>query len=215
MLTRTSSLLLAGAGLASSASLAHALPATLRFPVDSATSHGPQSTLDANSINSPLFVVGNQGPYSPFLSQESYLPRGTPEGWTIDQVSVIMRHGARNPTASAGKKISASLALLNNRTSIADSAFDFVDGYSFDNYTADALTDFGRKECYDAGVAFRKAYADLDDGLFVRSASDGRVVESSGWFLQGWNGEAFDLGATLEDPAVVRPSAFCSPRPHS
>lgn len=202
MLTRPSFLAL---GLTAAAPLIHAFPSTLRFPVDSESSHGPESTLSSLNITTPLSVVGNQGPYSPYISQTSYLPRTVPEGWNVDQVSIIMRHGARFPTKNAGKRIDASLALLDNRTSIADADFAFVDGYTFSDYTADELSDFGRRECFDAGVKFKAQYADLTDNSdsFFRTAGDGRVVESSGFFLQGWNGAKFDLNATLDVPPVV------------
>jgi hypothetical protein len=208
MFTHSPSLLLA-AGVAASASLALAMPA-LHYPAGSGAS--PQSSLDALHITTPLSTVANQGPYSPFLAQSSELPREVPDGWKIDQVSIIMRHGARAPTASAAKKIAASLALLDRRTAIADPELTFVEGYTFTGFKADALTDFGRKECFDAGTAFRRQYTELADSLFVRSASDGRVVESSGFFLQGWTGSAFDLNATLPVPQVVRwPASACIP----
>lgn len=207
MYTHPSSVLLA-AGTTAWASLALAMPA-LHYPAVSGTSQ--QSTLDALNITTPLSTVANQGPYSPFLLQPTDLPREVPSGWEVDQVSILMRHGARAPTASAAKKIAASLALLERRTSIKDPALAFVDGYTFTGFKADALTDFGRRECFDAGTTFRREYANLADGLFVRSASDGRVVESSGFFLQGWAGSAFDLNTTLPLPEVVRLSVSTAP----
>jgi len=114
---------------------------------------------------------------------------------TIDQVQIYARHGARNPTANALKRIQASLAKVVNRTS-TDSTLGFLETYSYgEGVKADQLTDFGRRELWAMGDKFRQEYADLHDDRFIRAASDGRVVESGEFFLQGLRGEEYSLTA--------------------
>lgn len=129
---------------------------------------------------------------------------------TIDQVQIYSRHGARNPTASALKKIVATLDKVVNRTS-TDSTLSFLQSYSYGNVQADQLTDFGRREMWYAGKKFADEYKGLVGDKFTRAGSDARVVESGAFFLQGLQGQ--DFSTTANKPAVdvvsePPPSAF-------
>ena len=53
------------------------------------------------------------------------------------------------------------------------------------------------------GKRYKEEYASVGSPVFVRAASDGRVVESGRFFLQGFNGDDFDLKATLPNVDVV------------
>ena len=117
-----------------------------------------------------------------------------------------MRHGARNPTAAALKRILASLTEVEGKAS-SDPALDFVKTFTYNTSQADLLTDFGRHEVYLAGVRYAEEYKDLGSDVFTRADSDKRVVESGGWFLQGFKGETFNLNATLDMPDVVSASS--------
>lgn len=122
---------------------------------------------------------------------------------TVDQVQVYSRHGSRNPTAAALKRIITSLNKVVNRTS-TDETLAFLEGYSYGDVKADQLTDFGRKEMWYAGKKFAKAYPGLVGDKFTRAGSDGRVVESGAFFLQGLEGQEFSTSANKSAVNVVR-----------
>ena len=115
---------------------------------------------------------------------------------------MIMRHGARNPTASALQRILKSLAKVEGRFS-SDPALAFVEKFNYNTTQADQLTDFGRREMWTAGKRYAEEYKDLAGSAFSRADADDRVVESGGFFLQGFTGNDFDLDAKLEDVDVV------------
>jgi hypothetical protein len=159
---------------------------------------------DAALGQTPLSKLSNLGPYSPFLSQQSFTCRDVPEGFTVDQVQIFARHGARNPTASALTKLEATLAKLANATSSIDPTLEFVTkGYTYGNVTADALTDFGRRQMWIMGKRYSEQYWWLKDEMFVRASSDARVVESGQFFLQGAKGQEFSLTASKPSNDVV------------
>lgn len=134
---------------------------------------------------------------------------------TIDQVQIYARHGARNPTASALKRIQASLAKVANRTS-TDSTLSFLETYAYgEGVKADQLTDFGRRELWVMGDSFRQDYPSLYEDRFIRAASDGRVVESGEFFLQGLRGEEYSLTANKTAIDLVSCSQDMGGRPES
>ena len=78
-------------------------------------------------------------------------------------------------------------------TQIQNSSATFPDEFAFlKNYNyalgADQLTDVGRQEMVNSGAHFYKRYSKLVAGRppFVRSSSQGRVVESANKWLQGY-----------------------------
>lgn len=143
-------------------------------------------------VSTSEHTILSLGAYAPFISRPSSLCRDTPKGFTVDQVTIVSRHGARSPTASALKKITATIAKATNAT-ITDDTFAFVKNYTLDGYTADQLTDFGRRQMYDSGVTYAKRYKSLAKKSFTRSASQDRVVESSQYFIQGFSGQKFNI----------------------
>lgn len=156
---------------------------------------------DPPKVSTPSSTLSNLAGWGPYISLESPLCRDTPSGFTIDQVTVLMRHGARGPTASSYPSIKAAVAKAANAT-VMDSAFDFVKNYSAEGFTADALTDYGRKQMYDAGSTYAKRYKKLVKKYFTRAASQTRVVESGQYFMQGFNGDKFAIKNTTLLPTM-------------
>ncbi|KAL7418618.1 hypothetical protein Q5752_007076 [Cryptotrichosporon argae] len=156
------------------------------------------------NVSTPLDTIYGLGAYAPYISQHSSYCRNVPDGFVIDQVSIVSRHGARSPTASALKSIQSSLAKLANVT-ITNETLAFAQSYSLDGFTADALTDYGRYELYLSGATHAKIYQDLAHDIFARASGEQRVIESSQYFLQGFLGEDFVIKNTsdLPEPQVI------------
>ena len=161
------------------------------------------------STTSPV-KMASMGSYSPYMGQISPICRDVPAGFTIDQVQVYSRHGARNPTNGSLKSILKTLDKVVNRTSTVD-ILKFVQDFKYGDVKAEQLTDFGRRELYFAGQMFRETYPGLIEDRFTRAGSDGRVVESGAFFLQGLQGEAYSLTANKTAVDVVSQSLWATP----
>lgn len=75
----------------------------------------------------PIYISRHLGPYTPWYAVGQY--QAPPASCQLEQVSILQRHGARFPTASAGKKYAASVAKLQqNATSLAAN-LQFVKSY--------------------------------------------------------------------------------------
>lgn len=93
------------------------------------------------SVSTPLSTILSLGPYSPYVPQNSTLCRNVPDGFTVDQVTVLSRHGARSPTAGSTKLILAAVAAAKNTTGeVSDEAYAFIAGYNYTGFKADQLT---------------------------------------------------------------------------
>ncbi|KAK4703123.1 hypothetical protein P7C70_g3091, partial [Phenoliferia sp. Uapishka_3] len=138
----------------------------------------------SGDVQLPDYIAKNLGPYSPYIPVGTY--PAPPAHCVVNQVNILQRHGARFPTAGAGKKIIASVAKVKAARSFSKS-FAFVPSY---NYTlgADDLTPFGAQESHDAGVLTAKRYSMLPLGSmpFVRSDSSQRVVDSAANWSAGF-----------------------------
>jgi len=121
----------------------------------------------------------------------------------VDQVQIVSRHGARNPTANALKKLKKTISQLSSAKT-SDPKLKFIETWTYPEVEADALTDFGRHEVYNAGARYAKQYASLGKETFVRADESARVVESASFFLQGWNGDAFSTTAPKALPDVIQ-----------
>lgn len=156
---------------------------------------------DPPQVPTPQSTLHNLATWGPYISQESALCRDVPKGMTVDQVTILMRHGARGPTASSYPKVLSAVAKAKNAT-VTDPAFSFLKTYKADDYTADALTDYGRKQMYDAGQFYAKRYKKLAPNYFTRAASQERVVESGQYFMQGFLGQKFEVKNITQLPEV-------------
>ncbi|KAL7412073.1 histidine phosphatase superfamily [Mrakia frigida] len=189
------SLLLTLAFLASQTS---SLPSFLQL-----NSNNPKKSTGFDEVFSFL------GPYSPYINQPSAqgVEYELPEGCEVSQVNVLQRHGARYPTSGAKTLIQTALLKLKDidvSSLPSDSLFRFLEGYEF-KAEPDQLTDYGRKEAYDAGSFFSERYWEgFKDrkGVWVRSSGQERVVESGRFFMQGFEGKPFLLGNVSALPEV-------------
>ncbi|KAI5475903.1 acid phosphatase, phytase [Pseudohyphozyma bogoriensis] len=167
-----------------------ALASTFVLPVDARSSasfekrvlhshHSRASTL-------PSYIATNLGAYSPYAAAGTY--PAPPVGCTIDQVNILQRHGARFPTASAGKKIEASVAKLKTATSFS-TLLDFVPEYTY-ALGADDLNPFGAQQSYEAGQLAASRYtalaSDASDAPYTRTDSKQRCVDSAGNWTAGF-----------------------------
>ncbi|ORY34332.1 histidine phosphatase superfamily [Naematelia encephala] len=158
----------------------------------------------------------NGGAYSP---RRAMGPGGgsknLPRGCSIDQVNILHRHTARYPTTSAGKCMQQALAKLENRgvdvpRRHPELAFLSRADLKMEGWKFDQLMDQGRKAAWRSGRELAGVYKHLlktGDGLFTRSAGGSRVVETSGYWLQGFRGSPFKIRHTdeLEQVDVVLP----------
>ncbi|WVQ93834.1 hypothetical protein IAU59_000912 [Kwoniella sp. CBS 9459] len=152
----------------------------------------------------------NQGPYAPFRSLGKFgAQKGLPRGCEVDQVTILHRHTARFPTANAGKCILHSLSKLKNRDvriprNHPELAFLAKTELSLKDWEFDGLMDQGRKQAWMSGRKIREIYARFlrSAKVFTRSSGGGRVVETSGYWLEGFKGQRFKLKDTKRLPQV-------------
>ncbi|OCF36112.1 hypothetical protein I316_01984 [Kwoniella heveanensis BCC8398] len=152
----------------------------------------------------------NQGPYAPFRSLGKFgAQKGLPRGCEVDQVTVLHRHTARYPTSSAGQCILRSLSKLKHREvrlprGPHELAFLAKTDLDLRDWEFDGLMDQGRKQAWVSGRKIREIYAKFlrSAKVFTRSSGGGRVVETSGYWLEGFNGQRFKLKDKKRLPLV-------------
>ncbi|KAK4686161.1 hypothetical protein P7C73_g3973, partial [Tremellales sp. Uapishka_1] len=144
----------------------------------------------------------NAGPYAPWRSLGPAGGRkGLPRGCEIDQVTILHRHAARYPTKASSIPMQDALDKLANRTvrlprRHPELAFLAKADLQMTGWEFDGLMNSGRKESWRSGrqnAAMYKKLIDEGNGVFARSAGGGRVVETAGYWLQGYLGESFKL----------------------
>ncbi|WRT63672.1 uncharacterized protein IL334_000595 [Kwoniella shivajii] len=144
----------------------------------------------------------NQGPCAPFRSQGlGGGKRGLPKGCEISQVTILHRHAARYPTAAAGECILSALKKLDDREVKIPSrhpeyAFLAKTDLKLRDWKFDGLMDQGRKQSWMSGRQLKQMYSQFigkAEGVFTRSSGGGRVVETSGYWLEGFRGDKFQL----------------------
>ncbi|WVR03471.1 hypothetical protein IAU60_000462 [Kwoniella sp. DSM 27419] len=143
----------------------------------------------------------NQGPYAPFRSLGKLGgQKGLPRGCEVDQVTILHRHTARFPTSSVGSCILGSLRKLQRRDvkvprGHPELAFLRDADLELKAWDFDGLTDQGRKAAWVSGQTVRRVYSSfLRSGqLFTRASGGGRVVETAGYWLEGFRGNKFAL----------------------
>lgn len=155
-------------------------------------------------------IAYNLGPYSPRYAVPSNISSDLPQGCAVSMVNILQRHGARYPTTGAGEKIAASLAKLKLVHSITDPSLQFVPNFTY-SFVGNQLVPFGRAQSYISGQIIAKKYAALGTTSFVRAADKARIVESSRWWRQGFEGRPFetDLG-DLPQPDLAIPISVTS-----
>lgn len=133
-------------------------------------------------------VSHNWGQYSPFFAVESDINPDMPSNCEVTFAQVLSRHGARDPTAS--KTITYAKLIQKIKTTVTEYKGDyaFLKDYTYD-LGADQLTVFGKQQMVNSGIEFFNRYQHLATHfpLFVRAASQNRVVVSAQKFNQGYH----------------------------
>ncbi|ODN97157.1 hypothetical protein I350_08137 [Cryptococcus amylolentus CBS 6273] len=153
----------------------------------------------------------NQGPYAPYRRMgKGGAVVGLPRGCEVDQVTLLHRHTARYPTTSAGKCMLSGLGKIKNRevrVSRHHPELSFLNKADLDleNWYFDGLMDQGRKAAWDSGYhisgAYRK-FLEQAEGVFTRSAGGERIVETSGYWLEGFRRHRFSRKELPKLPEV-------------
>ncbi|WWD05867.1 hypothetical protein V865_003951 [Kwoniella europaea PYCC6329] len=153
----------------------------------------------------------NQGPYAPFRPLgPGGGKKGLPKGCEISQVTVLHRHAARYPTASVGECLLSAMKKLENRDvqmprRHPELSFLTKTDLKLKDWDFDGLTDQGRKQSWISGRQVKQMYGSFlrnAEGVFTRSSGGERVVETSGYWLEGFRGERFKLRDVSKLPKV-------------
>ncbi|KAG9002286.1 hypothetical protein FRB90_011408 [Tulasnella sp. 427] len=160
-------------------------------------------SLGAYSARYPIHSFGNH----------THISNNVPTGCDVIQVNILQRHGARYPTTGTGEAIASAVAKVKaavtaNPTAAATAGLAFAEEYTY-NLGTDSLVDFGRLQAYESGQYIAHRYPQLTaKGTFVRTNSKPRILESSRWFMHGFEGGAFPFPnnvTLLPEPNVVIP----------
>ncbi|KAH7912604.1 histidine phosphatase superfamily [Hygrophoropsis aurantiaca] len=139
------------------------------------------------------------GNLSPMYSVDSFgLPDASPlipEGCGLNQVHLLIRHGARYPTSGEGPaKFAANIhAAASGPGFTVSGPLEFLSTWTY-KLGAEILTPFGREALFSNGVAFRVRYGDLLKG-FSDLPVFHRMVDSALNFAAGF----FEVRTYLED----------------
>ncbi|KDN47029.1 hypothetical protein RSAG8_03806, partial [Rhizoctonia solani AG-8 WAC10335] len=139
-------------------------------------------------------IAHNMGPYSARYEVQSNISSAVPLGCNMTMINVLQRHGARYPTRKAGKTLETTLAKLKNVAiqDITEPSLQFIPTFQY-SYISGQLVPFGRAQSYISGKIIANKYSSLGSGNFVRASKKKRIVESSRWWKQGFEGRPFDV----------------------
>ncbi|PWN53207.1 phosphoglycerate mutase-like protein [Violaceomyces palustris] len=152
--------------------------------------------------------LGNLSPYFDAPVAKG-LSKGLPQGCEVEQVSLVQRHGSRNPISQEIGTIANLSYYINNNTQLFSNPkwgawslpeeflFLYQDGGWNNTFVTDDLSATGRRELFSHGVDFRLEYPSLNTTRFVAGGQD-RVVESAQWFAAGYLGRHYNSTADLE-----------------
>ncbi|CAE6396515.1 unnamed protein product, partial [Rhizoctonia solani] len=166
------------------------------------------------SYNLSPQVAHNLGPYSARYEVQSNISSALPLGCNVTMINVLQRHGARYPTGKAGIAIENTLAKLNKIAvqDITEPSLQFVPTFRY-SYVPSQLVPFGRVQSYISGKIIANSYPSLGSSSFVRAANITRIVKSSQWWKQGFEGRPFDVDEfNLVQPDLVIPVGKVSPQ---
>lgn len=116
-----------------------------------------------------------------------------PDGCAVTFAQVLSRHGARDPTVGKSQTYAALVDRIHTSVSEYNGPAGFLEHYEY-TLGAEELTAFGEQEMVNSGINFYRRYGHLaGDGdaeglsLFVRSAGQGRVVDSARKWTEGFH----------------------------
>ncbi|KAG8726552.1 hypothetical protein FRC12_023294, partial [Ceratobasidium sp. 428] len=148
-------------------------------------------------------IANNLGAYSARYTVPSRIPSEVPRGCAVTMINVLQRHGARYPTEDAGVNINVALAKTKAARNIIDPSLKFVSTFNY-SFIAEQLVPFGRNQSYISGQIIAKKYAELGTSKFIRSSEKERIVESSRWWRQGFEGGPFNIPVpSLPQPNLI------------
>lgn len=126
------------------------------------------------------------GQYSPFFSVPSEISNEIPPGCEVTFVSVLSRHGARDPTARKSALYADLIDRIHESVSEYGTGFEWIENYKY-SLGADQLSHFGQQQLVDLGSSFYERYESLagEYEAFIRAAGSERVIESAKNFTQG------------------------------
>ncbi|KIJ68571.1 hypothetical protein HYDPIDRAFT_173254 [Hydnomerulius pinastri MD-312] len=149
----------------------------------------------ADDAGAHFNVLNYWGNLSPMFSVESFgLPGASPiipEGCGLNQVFLVIRHGARYPTSGGGPaEFAAHIHGAASGSGFTVSGpLEFLATWTY-KLGAEILTPFGREALFDSGVAFRNRYGQLlnafTDLPVWRTTSEDRMVDSALNFAAGF-----------------------------
>ncbi|KAG8726554.1 hypothetical protein FRC12_023293 [Ceratobasidium sp. 428] len=192
------------AGLLSAAAYVQSNPLEPRATYDPVTSKPYDSQLPTlPSYRLDPDIANNLGAYSARYAVPSRISSEVPRGCAVTMINVLQRHGARYPTEDAGADIDAVLAKVKAARNIIDPSLKFVSSFNY-SFTAEQLVPFGRNQSYISGQIIAKKYAALGAPKFIRSSEKERIVESSRWWRQGFEGSPFNVPiSSLPQPDLI------------
>ncbi|KAL8756305.1 MAG: hypothetical protein Q9184_004542 [Pyrenodesmia sp. 2 TL-2023] len=128
------------------------------------------------------------GQYSPFFTVPSNIPDVLPPDCNITFAQVLLRHGARDPTASKTNLYRDTIQKLKANVQRFSGEYAFLDSFTY-TLGADQLTVFGEREMINSGIAFYDRYERLANRSipFTRASGEERVVKSAQNFTQGFH----------------------------
>ncbi|KAG9126995.1 hypothetical protein FRC07_001075 [Ceratobasidium sp. 392] len=179
-------------------------------PVDSRPTRAPV-TLEPYGSQLPTLpsykldadIANNLGAYSARYVVPNRIPSTIPEGCAVSMINILQRHGARYPTEDAGVDINAALTKTRLAQNITDPSLKFISSFNY-SFIAEQLVPFGRRQSYVSGQIIAKKYAALGTFKFVRASDKERIVESSRWWRQGFEGGDFNIAIlNLPQPDLI------------
>lgn len=145
------------------------------------------------------------GQYSLAFQVPSDIDTSIPEGCEATFVSLLSRHGARDPTSSKTEVYGALIDRIQHSVSKYGPGFEFLTEYEY-SLGSEQLTPLGEQQMVDLGTAFYERYKSLAEkhAPFVRASGSQRVEVSAQNFTQGLYAAAHRSGeAPIEDILVI------------
>uniref|UniRef100_A0A060SXP8 ARAD1A14476p n=1 Tax=Blastobotrys adeninivorans TaxID=409370 RepID=A0A060SXP8_BLAAD len=151
-----------------------------------------------------LRLTGTKGPYVDRLSQG--LELDPPQGCSVEQVIMVMRHGARYPTANAYPDLQGALAKLENKTfssgplQFFNDWTPYVDNLGWLEQETFSGPYAGLLSAYQRGTEYRARYGHLWDGESIVpfwSSDSERVIMTARHFGEGFFGYNYSTNAAL------------------
>lgn len=154
-------------------------------------------------------IFRNLGTTSPYHSADDLFPETAnytklPDQCSVEQVHILHRHGARNPTGDSSapfKFAQAVQAAKSNNTLNANGPMAFLNTW---NYTlgVETLAPQGAQELFDSGVGHYLKYGRLlenyTEKVVFRTTSQSRMLDSARYFMLGFFGWNAPQVANLE-----------------